>query len=259
MVALVDQIVSLAGQAGAGVLDHYAPGVTVQLKEDRSPLTRADLASHACIMSGLADIDPDTPVVSEEGELPSIEERRSWGRFWLVDPLDGTKEFIQGNGEFTVNVALLENGEPILGVVLAPALELCFWATAGGGSWRRRGNGEPEQVAVSGRTATEPLVVAESRSHQSAALEAYLDGLTVARRVQAGSSLKFCWVADGTADVYPRLGPTMEWDVAAGHCIAAEAGAVVTGLRYNGPQLRNGAFVVGPAGLPDPGDFEIEG
>lgn len=252
MVTLVDQIMSLAGQAGAGVLNHYGPGVAVQLKEDRSPLTQADLASHACIVSGLADIDPDTPVISEEGELPSIEERRSWRRFWLVDPLDGTKEFIRGNGEFTVNVALIENGELILGVVLAPALELCFWATAGGGSWRRRGNGEPEPVAVSGRTATEPLVVAESRSHPSAALEAYLDGLTVARRVQAGSSLKFCWVADGTADVYPRLGPTMEWDVAAGHCIAAEAGACVVGLSYNGPTLTNGPFVVGPEGLPDP-------
>jgi 3'(2'), 5'-bisphosphate nucleotidase len=252
MVTLVEQIVSLAEQAGAGALTYYEPDVAVQLKEDRSPLTRADLASHACIVSGLANIDPDTPVISEEGELPSIEERRSWHRFWLVDPLDGTKEFVRGNGEFTVNVALLEDGEPVLGVVFAPALELCFWATAGGGSWRRRGNGNPEPVAVSGRAATEPLIVAESRSHPSPALEAYLDGLTVAGRVQAGSSLKFCWVADGTADVYPRIGPTMEWDVAAGHCIAAEAGASVVGLSYNGPDLRNGSFVVGPEGLHDP-------
>jgi 3'(2'), 5'-bisphosphate nucleotidase len=252
MVTMIDGIVTLAEQAGEEILRHYQSDAPVRLKDDRSPLTVADEASHECIVAGLADLDPDIPIVSEEGAIAPWPERKAWERFWLVDPLDGTKEFINRNGEFTVNIALIEQGRPTMGVVLAPALQLCFSATAGGGAWRRNGSGEPVAIRVSGRSATDPLVVAESRSHPSAELETYLEDLTVADRVQAGSSLKFCWVADGTADVYPRLGPTMEWDVAAGHCVAAEAGASVLGLRYNGPELRNGPFVIGPEGLPDP-------
>lgn len=252
MVAAIDGIVQLAERAGGEIMRHYGGGAPVRKKDDRSPLTVADEASHACIVASLEDLDPGIPIISEEGTLAPWAERQDWSRFWLVDPLDGTKEFLQGNGEFTVNIALIEQGRPVLGVVLAPALDLCFFATSGAGAWCREGSSAPVSVTVSRRMATDPLVVAESRSHPSPELETYLEGLTVAHRVQAGSSLKFCWVADGTADVYPRLGPTMEWDVAAGHCIAAEAGAAVVGLRYNGRELRNGPFVVGPEGLPDP-------
>ena len=252
---VLSDLVSLAGEAGAAALEFYHPGTPVWTKEDRSPLTLADQASHTCIVQGLREIDPETPVISEEGEHPSHEERRSWSRFWLVDPLDGTKEFLKGNGEFTVNIALVEAGRPTMAVILAPALARWYYAADGQGVWRRDGTDDPVPIRASSSSADRPLAIVESRSHPSPALERYLEPLNVVRRVKAGSSLKFCLVADGTADAYPRLGPTMEWDVAAGHGIAAMAGATVQGLAYNGPELRNGPFVVGPPGLPDPTDL----
>ena len=252
---VLSDAIALADDAGAATLEFYHHDTPVWTKEDQSPLTLADRASHACIVRGLREIDPQTPVISEEGEQPSYEERRDWSRFWLVDPLDGTKEFLKGNGEFTVNIALIDGGRPVLAVILAPALARCYYAADGQGVWRREGTDDPLPICASSATAAGPLAVVESRSHPSPALERYLEPLRVTRRVQAGSSLKFCLVADGTADVYPRLGPTMEWDVAAGHGIAAMAGATVQGLAYNGPELRNGPFVVGPSGLPDPTDL----
>lgn len=252
---ILSDVIALAREAGAAALEFYHPDTPVWTKDDHSPLTLADQASHACIVHGLPDIDQETPVISEEGEHPSYDERRDWSRFWLVDPLDGTKEFLKGNGEFTINMALIEEGRPALAVILAPASGRCYYAADGQGVWRQDGTDDPVPIRVSGATAAGPLAVVESRSHPSAALERYLEPLHVVRRVPAGSSLKFCLVADGTADVYPRLGPTMEWDVAAGHGIAAMAGATVQGLTYNGPQLRNGPFVVGPSGLPSPADL----
>lgn len=248
----ISEVVALVKKAGSEVMSYYGEVSSVRLKADRTPLTAADEASHACLAEGLALLEPSIPMVSEEGSQTPWSDRKDWTRFWLVDPLDGTKEFIGGNGEFTVNVALIESGSPVLGVVLAPATGICYYAESGGGAWRQERDGVPGQIAVSGRTIGDPLTVVESRSHPSPAMDSYLSQLNVARRVPAGSSLKFCLVADGTADVYVRLGPTMEWDVAAGHCVAREAGAKVSGLEYNKPELRNGPFTVGCADLPDP-------
>jgi 3'(2'), 5'-bisphosphate nucleotidase len=187
-------------------------------------------------------------VVSEEAEAARFEHRRGWRRFWLVDPLDGTKEFIKRRAEFTVNVALIEDGEPVFGVVLAPALDLLYWAVKGGGSWREAKGETAERIYSAASPAGTPLTVVESLSHPSAELEEYLRTIPVARRVKAGSSLKFCWVAEGRADIYPRLGPTMEWDVAAGDCIYRQSGRDgerPSPLTYNKPDLRNPSFVVG--------------
>ncbi|HTO74089.1 MAG TPA: 3'(2'),5'-bisphosphate nucleotidase CysQ [Gemmatimonadales bacterium] len=241
-------LTALARKAGAAALDHYHPDVAVERKQDSSPVTAADRAAHAVIMRGLAAWDPTIPIVSEEGDIPGPEVRDQWDRFWLVDPLDGTKEFLQRNGEFTVNIALIERGDPVLGVIFAPALDLLYFAGNGLGAWKSEGGAAPVRVYSKPAAPGAPLVVAESRSHPSAALEEYLKTLPIARRVQAGSSLKFCWVAEGKADIYPRLGPTMEWDVAAGDCIfrnSGRGGLRRSPLKYNQPELRNEGFVVG--------------
>lgn len=239
---------SIARAAGTEILRHYTPAVLVELKGDRSPVTAADHAAHRSIAGALAEWDGQTPVVSEEGEIPDYAVRRHWNRFWLVDPLDGTKEFLQQNGEFTVNVALIEQGEPVLGVVFAPALDLLYMAGRGLGAWKRELGREPRRLSSSRPAAGTPLVVAESRSHPSAELDAYLATIPVKARVQAGSSLKFCWVAEGKADIYPRFGRTMEWDVAAGDCVFRESGLERprrSPLRYNKADLANDAFVIG--------------
>ena len=239
---------AIARLAGEAAMEHYHAGVAVSQKGDQGPVTAADHAAHAVIARALAEWDGSIPVISEEGDIPGVEARRGWPRFWLVDPLDGTKEFIQRNGEFTVNIALIDAGVPVLGVVCAPALDLLYYAGDGLGSWKREGNGAPVRLASRPPHPGHGLVVAESRSHPSAELEAYLATIKVARRVQAGSSLKFCWVAEGKADIYPRLGPTMEWDVAAGDCVfrnSAVVGRRASSLVYNQPELRNQGFVIG--------------
>jgi 3'(2'), 5'-bisphosphate nucleotidase len=243
-------VTSLAREAGRATMTYYdgttAPGV--REKDDRSPVTLADEVAHGILLEGLRRIDPATPVVSEEAEAASFETRRGWRRFWLVDPLDGTKEFIKRRAEFTVNLALVEDGEPVLGVVLAPALDLLYWAVKGGGAWREEKAGPAQRIYSSSPSPGTPLTVVESLSHPSPELEEYLKTIPVARRVKAGSSLKFCWVAEGRADIYPRLGPTMEWDVAAGDCIYRQSGRDgerQSPLTYNKPDLRNAGFVIG--------------
>jgi 3'(2'), 5'-bisphosphate nucleotidase len=243
-------VTGLAREAGRATMTYYdgAAAANVREKDDRSPVTLADEAAHRILVEGLRRIDPDTPVVSEEAEAAAYETRIGWSRFWLVDPLDGTKEFIKRRAEFTVNVALIENGEPVFGVVLAPALDLMYWATKGGGSWREERGGPAQRIYSSPQAPGKPLTVVESLSHPSPELEEYLQSIPVARRVKAGSSLKFCWVAEGRADIYPRLGPTMEWDVAAGDCIYRQSGRDgerPSPLRYNKPDLRNTSFVIG--------------
>ena len=230
---------------------HYHEGVAVEQKGDRGPVTAADRAAHEVIVSALATWDPTIPVISEEGRIPSAEERAGWVRFWLVDPLDGTKEFVHRNGEFTVNIALIESGVPVLGVVHAPARALTYSAGQGLGAWRQRGEDPAEQIWSTPPRPGQPLRVAESRSHPSAELEAWLGTVAVAERVPVGSSLKFCLVAEGTADVYPRLGPTMEWDVAAGDCVYRNSGVDAprrSPLVYNQPDLRTLSFVLGLEG-----------
>lgn len=243
-------VTSLVREAGRATMAYYDTGVAagVREKDDRSPVTLADEVAHEILVHGLERLDPGTPVVSEEAEAASFDHRQSWRSFWLVDPLDGTKEFIKRRAEFTVNVALIQNGEPVLGVVLAPALDLLYWAVKGQGAWREERGGAPERIYSRPPAPGTPLTVVESLSHPSDELEQYLKTIPVARRVKAGSSLKFCWVAEGRADVYPRLGPTMEWDVAAGDCVYRQSGSEgerQSPLTYNKPDLRNTSFVIG--------------
>ena len=244
----LERLASIASEAGAAAMVHYHEGVAVAQKGDKGPVTAADHAAHGVILRALTEWDVSVPVISEEGDIAGYETRRTWRRFWLVDPLDGTKEFIQRNGEFTVNIALIDTGIPVLGVIYAPALDLMYYAGDGLGAWKQEKNGTPQRITSRPPRPEHGLVVAESRSHPSPELEEYLKTVRVERRVQAGSSLKFCWVAEGKADIYPRLGPTMEWDVAAGDCIfrnSAATGKRVSSLVYNQPDLRNPGFIIG--------------
>jgi 3'(2'), 5'-bisphosphate nucleotidase len=250
----VAAIVRLVREAGARILDCYGPECAVQWKAPGDPITAADQASHAVIAAGLAELAPDLPLISEEGVVPPYEQRARWERFWLVDPLDGTKEFISGNGEFTVNVALIEGHVPVLGCVYAPALDLLYVAGAGFGSWRTSGGGPPERIHSRDWRRGEPVRVVESRSHPSAELDAFLASLTIVDRVRKGSSLKFCAVAEGQADLYPRFGPLMEWDAAAGDCVyrySTDGRPRRSPIRYNQPDLRIPGFVIGSDELID--------
>jgi 3'(2'), 5'-bisphosphate nucleotidase len=248
-------VVALAEDAGRAILEVYARDFEVSLKDDASPLTEADLASHRSIVAGLARLTPALPVLSEEAvdEAP-FETRRAWRRFWLVDPLDGTKEFVKRNGEFTVNIALIEDGRPVLGVVHAPVLGRSYSARVGEGAWRHAADAPPTHLAVASPPAATRRVVA-SRSHAGSETAALLDTLRQEGPldvVSRGSSLKFCLVAEGSAELYPRLGPTMEWDTAAAHCVVEQAGGHVVELggeplRYNKPSLLNPWFVVSAA------------
>jgi 3'(2'), 5'-bisphosphate nucleotidase len=245
---LLPEIVKLAEQAAAVILQHYAGDAAARRKADASPVTAADEAAEAVILAGLAELTPAIPVVAEEtvaaGHVPALDA----GPFWLVDPLDGTKEFISKNGEFTVNIALIEGHEPVLGVVLAPALGKVWWGARGHGAMARDGkNGAPaRKIAVRLRPAR-PVAVA-SRSHADPQTEAFLDAAGVAERISAGSSLKFCLVAEGKADLYPRFGRTMEWDTAAGHAVLSAAGGQVTTrdgapFLYRKPGFENPGFI----------------
>lgn len=220
---MLDAICQLAREAGDAIMqvyDGHQP-MDVTSKTDDSPVTAADIAAHEVIVQGLVALTPAIPVLSEE-DPPSWEIRQHWQRYWLVDPLDGTKEFIKRNGEFTVNIALIENGKPVLGVVYAPVLNVMYSA-ADGKAWKEEsGIRNPIQV----RDARPPLVVI-SRSHSDEELKEYLQQLGEHQTTSIGSSLKFCLVAEGKAQLYPRFGPTNVWDTAAGHAVAAAAGAHV--------------------------------
>ncbi len=244
----VERLLEIASRAGEAVLSHYSGDRAAELKHDGSPVTAADRASHAIIMRGLESLTPEVPVISEEGADVSFETRRHWRRFWLVDPLDGTKEFVNGNGEFTVNIALITDGVPVLGVVSAPALDTVYYAERGAGAWRWCGRGRPERICPSHPRSDRTRIV-ESRSHASRELEAFLATLGPVERYLLGSSLKFCRVAEGAADLYPRFGRTMEWDVAAGDCIYRHAtldgSERLSPLQYNQPSLSTASFVIG--------------
>jgi 3'(2'), 5'-bisphosphate nucleotidase len=244
-----EPVCSIAREAGAAIMEIYAGEFNVALKGDSSPLTCADRAAHEIIVKGLNRSFPEVPVLSEEGKSIPYEDRCLWPRFWLVDPLDGTKEFIKRNGEFTVNIALIENGHAVAGVVYVPAQRKTYLGVRGRGAWLR--DGEQGPVAIKVRTANPAagLTVVMSRSHPSPELAAYLQDIMVAEALPVGSSLKLCVVAEGRADLYPRLGPTMEWDTAAGHAVVEAAGGTVTTLdgqplRYNKENLLNPYFVV---------------
>lgn len=221
-------IEAAARAAGAKIMEIYETDFEARAKDDASPVTDADEAAEAIILKALAELHPDIPVVAEEsaaaGNIPDV----GTGSFWLVDPLDGTKEFLKRNGEFTVNIALIEDRAPVMGVVYLPAKDTLYSGIVGHGAMKQVGDGD--KVAIGVRPPPmEGLTVVGSRSHgDPAEMEKFLDGRKVADIKSAGSSLKFCLVAEGEADVYPRLGRTMEWDVAAGHAVLAAAGGMVT-------------------------------
>lgn len=222
---MLEQICQLARAAGDAIMQVYdgAQPMDIERKADDSPVTAADLAAHQVIVKGLKTLTPEVPVLSEE-DPPAWEIRQQWQRYWLVDPLDGTKEFIKRNGEFTVNIALIEKGKPVLGVVYAPAIGVLY-AAAEGKAWKEEG-GHKTQIHV--RDARPPLVVV-SRSHfdKDEELQEYLQQLGEHQTTAIGSSLKFCLVAEGKAQLYPRFGPTNIWDTGAGHAVAIAAGAHV--------------------------------
>ncbi len=233
MKALREACIALAREAGDAILAVYAQDFEVASKDDASPLTQADLAAHDIIVAGLRVLSPDIPVLSEEDAGVAWSERRAWTRNWLVDPLDGTREFVKKNGEFTVNIALIVDGRPVLGVVYAPVTDYLLHAEAGVGAFLRQGD---EDVAITTRRpATTPLRVAASRSHLDERTAAALERMGETERHGLGSSLKFCRIAEGRMDVYPRFGPTSEWDTAAAQCVLEAAGGAV--LRLDGTPL----------------------
>lgn len=220
---MLEKICQLSREAGAAIMAVYngEQPLDVTQKKDDSPVTAADLAAHHIIQRGLAALTPDIPLLSEE-DPPTWEVRQNWTRYWLVDPLDGTKEFLSRNGEFTVNIALIENGQAVLGVVYVPVTGVMYSA-ADGKAWKEE-NGQRRQITV--KQAHPPLVVV-SRSHADSELKDYLSQLGEHQTVAIGSSLKFCLVAEGEAQLYPRFGPTNIWDTAAGHAVAMAAGAQI--------------------------------
>lgn len=250
----MDRVAALARAAGVEIMRFYDLPFQVDRKADRSPITEADRAAHTTIVEGLGAWTPDIPVVSEEGQIPSAETRAGWQRFWLVDPLDGTKEFIKHNGEFTVNIALIDGGQPVLGAVFAPAMDLLYVAGRGLGAWKSQAGAPLARIHSRRPEPGAPVRIVESRSHPSPELETYLATMPVAQRLNVGSSIKFCWVAEGRADLYPRMGPTMEWDVAAGDCVfrnsAPDGHERRSPLTYNKADLRNGPFVLGFEPMP---------
>ena len=276
MHAFLSQAVAAAYTAAEAILCHYDGPVVVEHKEDRSPLTAADRAAHDVIVAALSQADPSIPILSEESRAIPTAERSAWTRFWLVDPLDGTKEFLKRNGEFTVNIALIEGGRPVLGVVLSPVLKTVYVGGLGLGAFKGcagrdytsrtdlvSGAADPagagwEALPCRGGPAVNSVRVVASRSHDSAETRAFVERLEAdhgqVSLVAIGSSLKLCLLAEGSADVYPRLAPTMEWDTAAAHAVVEAAGGQVleypggTPLRYNKANLLNPCFVASSAG-----------
>ena len=226
---LLDSVIPLSRIAGEQILKIYDTKFEVETKDDNSPLTAADMAAHHCLLKGLKALNPVYPIISEESAALPFAERSQWSTYWLIDPLDGTREFVKRNGEFTVNVALIHQHKPVLGVVYVPVTQDCYYAAVGIGSFKQKGEAEPASIRTR-QPAPVRVMVAGSRSHPSQQLAAYLDKLKDYDIMSVGSSLKFCLVAEGKADIYPRLGPTSEWDTGAAQCVLEQAGGQVTDL-----------------------------
>lgn len=253
----LEKVVAMAKAAGAAIVQVYSTEFSVALKEDDSPLTHADLAAHHVIVSALNALTPHIPILSEESEIVDFEIRSQWTQYWLIDPLDGTREFVKRNGEFTVNIALINNNSAVLGVVYAPVTELSYFASRGHGAYKQLKNEVPIAIHTKLLNPEQPII-AGSRSHTDEKMQRFMRNLETHLKsaygdakpelISMGSSLKICLVAEGVADVYPRLGPTYEWDTAAAHCILNEAGGDVvdaesTSLTYNTkPSLLNPCF-----------------
>lgn len=246
---LLASVAHIAAQAGDAILDVYRQDIEVITKADKSPLTQADLASHRVITTALAALTPDIPVLSEESAEIDFAERSGWHEYWLIDPLDGTREFINRNGEFTVNIALIRGHEPVLGVVFVPVTGVTYCGVVGEGASRREKEGKSVPISIR-LPCAEPMVVVGSRSHANPALAGKLAAMGPHELVSMGSSLKFCLLAEGKADFYPRLGPTSEWDTGAAHAVVLAAGGRIVKLdgeplEYNTKEsLLNPEFLV---------------
>ncbi len=250
----LDFLSATAREAGKAILEVYETDFDVEAKADESPLTEADLRSHKLITKRLSERYPEIPILSEESsQQAAYEVRKDWPMYWLVDPLDGTKEFVKRNGQFTVNIALIENNKPAAGVVFAPVLDWLFVGSPAG-AYKVEGGGEAVALTASAEKNGDKIVIVGSRSHPSKELEAFVEEQKEhygeVEFVAMGSSLKLCMVAEGKADIYPRFGPTMEWDTAAAHAVVSASGRRVIAhgsdedLPYNKENLLNGWFIV---------------
>lgn len=246
---LCKPVIAIAKQASEKILEIYNTEFDVVSKEDNTPLTEADMAAHHVISDGLTELTPDIPILSEESADISFEQRKQWRQYWLVDPLDGTREFVKRNGEFTVNIALIRDHQPVLGVIHAPVTGVCYFANQTEGSFKQLPGQAPVKISTR-RKQSDRTLVAGSRSHRGSSLNKFLDKIGEYDIVSMGSSLKSCLVAEGRVDIYPRLGPTSEWDTAAAQCIVENAGGQIldlsmTPLRYNTKDsLLNPHFIV---------------
>ena len=234
---LLDPVIQIAYQAGKAIMEVYDAGFKVGEKSDHTPVTEADMAANHVIESGLKELTPHLPILTEEAKPTPYSQRKTWPRYWLIDPLDGTREFIKRNGEFTVNIALIDGDESVMGVVYAPVIGVLYYAAKGQGAFKQASTNEPKPISVrekcSGKT-----VVACGRSTPSEEMKDFIKNLGEHEIIRVGSALKSCLVAEGKADLYARLGPTSEWDTAAAQCVVEEAGGAITDtamqrLRYN--------------------------
>ena len=247
---IIQGVVALTRKAGSAIMEVYKTDFDIQIKDDNSPVTVADTKANAIITEGLKEINPEIPILSEEGRDVPFEERSKWETFWLVDPLDGTKEFIKKNNEFTVNIALLENNQPVFGVVFAPALDILYWGSTGQGAFKTISGNSQTPVSVNYQLSN-PVQIAGSRSHPSIKMNAFTSQFEKYEVKPMGSSLKICLVADGSVYFYPRLGPTMEWDTGAAHAVLRAAGGEIIKygtyepLKYNKRNLLNPEFIAG--------------
>jgi 3'(2'), 5'-bisphosphate nucleotidase len=242
---LISGVIRLAEAASHRILAIYNSEFTIAHKDDRSPLTAADMASHDTICEGLKELTPAIPILSEESADIPYSTRKNWDYFWLVDPLDGTREFIKHNGEFTINIALIEKHSPILGVIHVPVTGKTYFACQGHGAFKESGTDSPQQINTR-RTDAGHIALAGSRSHGNDRQQALINKLGDIEVHAIGSALKFCLVAEGSVDIYPRFGPTSEWDTAAAQCIVEEAGGMVTDMDFKPLQYNTGASVLNP-------------
>jgi len=232
----IQDIITIAKEAGNAIMQVYKQDFEVEYKQDSSPLTLADKKANDIIEDGLNKLSVSFPILSEEGDDIPYEDRKHWEYFWLIDPLDGTKEFVKKNDEFTVNMALIHKDTPVLGVVYAPALDICYWAKQGEGAFK---DGQRLPIKTVNQRNTYKIVA--SRSHMSDETQAFIDAIDTSKEkelISIGSSLKICLVAEGEVDIYPRLGPTMEWDTGAAHAIANESKSEFQSYN-NGKYLRH--------------------
>jgi len=238
---LLSAIIHISELAADEILKFYNVDYNIDMKDDLTPVTSADFAAHSVILNALTELTPNIPVLSEEAANIPFHERKTWDTYWLVDPLDGTREFIKRNGEFSVNIALISGNESVLGVIYIPVTQTCYYATKGNGAYKKE-NGEIAKPISAKKTCQESIIIAGSRSYRDTSLDNFLKNIELHSGqyeiICMGSSIKSCLVAEGKVDIYPRLGPTSEWDTAAAQCIVEESGGLITDtslqpLKYN--------------------------